>query len=78
MEIGTGGRLICMEWKKGLCGICPAGCWVEIALENGRMVDIRPDDSHSLGTICRLGQHAVEIVYSEHRLKYPLRRIGSK
>ncbi|MGD9142429.1 MAG: IscS subfamily cysteine desulfurase [Dehalococcoidia bacterium] len=67
-----------MEWKKGLCGICPAGCWVEIALENGRMVDIRPDESHSLGTICRLGRHAVEIVYSEHRLKYPMRRVGPK
>ena len=51
-----------MEWKKGLCGICPAGCWVEIAVSKGKMVDIRPDDSHSLGTICRLGQHAVEIV----------------
>ena len=67
-----------MEWKKGLCGICPAGCWVEVALENGKMVDIRPDDSHSLGTICRLGQHAVEIVYSEDRLKYPMRRVGPK
>ena len=78
MELGTGGKGIRMEWKKGLCGICPAGCWVEIALESGRMVDIRPDDSHSLGTICRLGQHSVEIVYSEHRLKYPRRRIGPK
>ena len=67
-----------MEWKKGLCGICPAGCWVEVAIENGGMVDIRPDESHSLGTICRLGQHAVDIVYSEHRLKYPMRRMGPK
>jgi anaerobic selenocysteine-containing dehydrogenase len=67
-----------MEWKKGLCGVCPAGCWVELALENGKMVDIQPDDSHSLGTICRLGQHAVDIVYSQDRLKYPMRRIGPK
>jgi cysteine desulfurase NifS len=67
-----------MEWKRGLCGICPAGCWVEVALESGKMVDIRPDNSHSLGTICSLGQHAVEIVYNEYRLKHPMRRIGSK
>ena len=67
-----------MEWKKGICGICPAGCWVEIAIDKGRMVNIRPDASHSLGTICRLGEHAVEIVYSEHRLKYPMRRVGPK
>jgi cysteine desulfurase NifS len=66
------------EWRKGLCGICPAGCWVEVALSNGRLVDIRADTSHSLGTICRLGEHAPHIVYSEDRLKYPLRRTGPK
>jgi len=66
------------EWKKGLCGICPAGCWVEVCLNNGKLVDIRPDTSHTLGMICRLGQHAPEIVYSERRLKYPMKRVGPK
>lgn len=65
-------------WRKGLCGICPAGCWVEVGLRNGRLVDIRPDTSHSLGTICRLGEHAPQIVYSEDRLKYPIQRVGPK
>jgi len=65
-------------WRKGLCGICPAGCWVEVALSNGKLIDIRPDTSHSLGTICRLGEHAPQIVYSDDRLKYPLRRVGPK
>jgi len=67
-----------MEWKKGLCGVCPAGCWVEVAVSDGKMVDIREDTGHSLGTICRLGEHAPEIVYSEHRLKYPMKRSGPK
>ncbi len=67
-----------LEWKKGICGICPAGCWVEVGLEEGRLVDIKPDDSHPLGMICRRGQHAPEIVYSEHRLRYPMRRKGPK
>ncbi len=67
-----------LEWKKGLCGICPAGCWIEVGLENGKLVDIRPDTSHTLGMICRRGQHAMEIVYSEHRLKYPMKRVGPK
>ncbi len=66
------------EWRKSLCGICPAGCWVEVALEDGRIVDIRPDKSHSLGTICKLGEHAPQIVYSKDRLRYPLRRKGPK
>ena len=67
-----------LEWRKAICGICPAGCWVEVALENGKLVDIRADISHTLGVICRRGQHAPEIVYSEHRLKYPMRRVGAR
>jgi len=67
-----------LEWRKGLCGICPAGCWVEVGLENNKVVDIRVDSSHTLGMMCRRGKHAPEIVHSKYRLKYPLRRVGSK
>jgi hypothetical protein len=66
------------EWKSGICGICPAGCWVEIDTDEDRLVDIRPDTTHPLGMICRRGQHAPEIVHSEHRLRYPMRRVGPK
>ncbi|MFQ5650140.1 MAG: aminotransferase class V-fold PLP-dependent enzyme [bacterium] len=65
-------------WQKGICGICPAGCWVEVEKKNGQIVDIRPDDSHALGMICRRGEHTPEIVTSEHRLRYPLKRVGPK
>jgi len=51
---------------------------VEVGLEDGRLVDIRADESHTLGNICQRGQHAPEIVYSEHRLRYPLKRRGPK
>ena len=67
-----------LKWKKGICGICPAGCWVEVCMDNGKMIDIRPDKNHSLGMICRRGEHAPEIIYSENRLKYPMKRVGSK
>jgi cysteine desulfurase NifS len=67
-----------LEWKKGLCGICPAGCWVEVGLQDGILADIRQDPDNTLGMICRRGQHAPDIVYSEHRLKYPMRRVGPK
>ncbi len=66
------------EWRRAICGICPAGCWIEARLDDGRLVDIRKDDGHPLGMICRRGKHAPEIVYSEHRLKHPLRRVGAK
>ena len=67
-----------MEWKRGLCGICPAGCWVEVALKNGKLVDIKQAINHGLGIICRRGRHAPQIVYSKHRIKHPMKRVGSK
>jgi cysteine desulfurase NifS len=67
-----------LEWNKGVCGICPAGCWVEVGLRDGKLEDIRADTGHPLGMICRRGRHAPEIVYSEHRLRRPLRRVGPK
>lgn len=67
-----------VEWKKGICGICPAGCWIEAGMQDGKIVDIRADKSHQLGRICRRGEHAPEIIYSEQRLKYPLKRVGPK
>ncbi|VAW73506.1 Cysteine desulfurase [hydrothermal vent metagenome] len=42
------------------------------------MVDIRADKTHQLGMICRRGRCAPEIVYSEHRLQYPMKRVGPK
>ena len=67
-----------LEWRQGLCGICPAGCWVEAGLRNDKLVDIRQDTSHTLGMICQRGLHAPEIIYSEHRLRYPMKRTGPK
>jgi len=67
-----------LDWRKGLCGICPAGCWVEAGFDKDKLVDIRPDSSHSLGMICRRGKHAPEIVYSKDRIEHPMKRVGAK
>ena len=64
--------------KDGLCGICPAGCWVRVHLENGMMKKVEPRPDHPLGTICRIGRHSPDIVHDPNRLKYPLRRKGAK
>jgi len=66
------------EKRKAICGICPAGCWVELTLEEGRITGISSDAGHPLGMICRRGAHAPEIVHSEHRISYPMRRTGPK
>lgn len=64
--------------KRGICGICPAGCWVKVGIRDGKLETIAPDDGHPLGMICRRGQHAPEIIYSPHRLAYPQKRVGPK
>ncbi|UCH93651.1 MAG: IscS subfamily cysteine desulfurase [Candidatus Aminicenantes bacterium] len=65
--------------KQGLCGICPAGCWIEAEYDKkGRIIGVKPDESSQLGTICKIGEHSSEIIYSQHRLKYPLKRKGPK
>jgi cysteine desulfurase NifS len=65
--------------RRGICGICPAGCWVKVRYDDdGRLAGVRADDSSDPGMICKLGEHSPEIVYSEHRLQYPLKRVGPK
>jgi anaerobic selenocysteine-containing dehydrogenase len=64
--------------EKGICGICPANCGVEIGLEDDRIVAIHPWKEHIEGIPCIRGRHSPEIVYSTDRIKKPLKRNGSK
>lgn len=65
--------------KRAICGICPSGCWIVAEFDNlGRISRLRPDDGSPMGILCRLGEHAPEIVYSENRLLNPLKRKGPK
>ncbi|MGD8868405.1 MAG: IscS subfamily cysteine desulfurase [Gemmatimonadales bacterium] len=66
-----------IEERDGVCGICPAGCWVTVTLEDGRITGARPQD-HPLGMICTNGAHSAEIVHDPDRLPHPMRRIGPK
>ncbi|MFC1999434.1 IscS subfamily cysteine desulfurase [Chloroflexota bacterium] len=65
--------------RRAICGICSAGCWVLITYDDeGKIGTVEPDDSSPLGKLCRLGELSREIVYSENRLLYPMRRVGPK
>jgi anaerobic selenocysteine-containing dehydrogenase len=64
--------------KKGLCGICPSGCGIEITMEGERLHRIKPMKGHPLGIVCTRGIHSEEIVYSPDRLKFPMKRIGDR
>ncbi len=64
--------------KKGLCGICPSGCGVEITMEGEHLHQIKPMEGHPLGIVCTRGVHAEEIIYSPDRIKFPMKRIGDR
>ena len=66
------------ETRDGLCGICPAGCFITATLAAGRLVAVEPQQGHPLGMLCRIGSHSPEIVHDPDRLLYPLRRTGAK
>jgi anaerobic selenocysteine-containing dehydrogenase len=64
--------------RKGLCGICPSGCGVEIVMKGGRLHQIKPMEGHPLGIVCTRGVHAEEVIYSPDRLQSPMKRVGPR
>ena len=62
----------------GICGVCAAGCGVEVVLEQGRIKRLRPRKGHPRGIVCTRGTRAPEIVYSPDRLLYPQLRTGER
>jgi anaerobic selenocysteine-containing dehydrogenase len=62
----------------GMCGICPAGCGVNIHLVDGQIERLTPLKHHPQGVVCPRGMRAKEIVYSKDRLLYPQRRVGAR
>ena len=66
------------ETATGICGICPGGCGVNIELVDGKVEKVFPIKGHPIGVVCVRGVHAREIIYSNDRLKHPLRRVGKR
>lgn len=64
--------------RDGICGICPAGCFVTAKLEDGKLKQVQPRRDHPLGMICTNGLHSPEIVHDPKRLRTPLKRVGPK
>jgi cysteine desulfurase NifS len=62
----------------GLCGICPAGCWIRAHLDGGRLVGVEPRPDSPMGAICHIGTRSPDIVHDPNRLRHPLRRVGPR
>src|SRR3546814_17263098 len=58
----------------GFCTLCRSRCGSINVVENGRLVEVRPNPAHPTGgALCPQGRAAPEIVHSSERLFYPLR-----
>lgn len=68
--------------KHGICGLCfhSPGCGVVVHFdEAGKLDRLEPDPDAPMGKIlCPIADSAKEIVYSEKRIKHPLKRVGPK
>lgn len=71
-----------MSKKYGICGLCfhSPGCGVVVHFdEQGKIDRLEPDPDAPVGSIlCPIADSAKEVIYSERRLKHPLKRVGPK
>jgi anaerobic selenocysteine-containing dehydrogenase len=67
-----------MNMVAGLCGVCDAGCGVEVLFRQGQLERLRPRQDHPRGIVCTRGTRAAEVVHSPDRLLYPQRRVGAR
>jgi anaerobic selenocysteine-containing dehydrogenase len=61
-----------------VCGICPAGCGVDVHLRDGKIERLSPLKNHALGEVCPRGARAAAVVHSPERILYPQRRTGAR
>ena len=67
--------------RKTVCPLdCPDSCAMIATIEDGRVVGLAGDKEHpyTQGVICRKMKRYHERVYSEQRIRYPMKRTGKK
>lgn len=66
------------DWRKTGCVLCAQNCGLEILMESGRMVKVRPDKDNprSKGYACRKGMKILNYQYPIGRLTTPLKQVG--
>ena len=60
------------------CRVCEPACGLVASVEEGRLVQLRPDRDHSItqGYACHKGLAGFDIHHDPDRLNHPLRRAG--
>jgi anaerobic selenocysteine-containing dehydrogenase len=66
------------QWHPTGCVLCAQNCGLEVLVEEGRMVKVRPDKKNprSAGYVCRKGLNVMRHQHHAERLTHPLKRAG--
>ena len=71
-----------IEVKKSICTICDptTQCGLDLYVKDGKIIKLEGSKEHpySLGTLCSKGAANRQYIYSEDRLKTPLKRTGPR
>ena len=71
-----------IEVRKSICTICDpmTQCCLDLFVKNGEIIRVEgsKEAPHSHGTLCAKGAATRQYVYSEERVKTPLRRVGER
>jgi anaerobic selenocysteine-containing dehydrogenase len=64
---------------RSCCQFCQVRCTTLVQVKDGRAVNVygNPDNYWTEGGLCPKGQSVVELTYSPHRLRFPLKREGN-
>lgn len=65
---------------KTACQLCSGCCGMNVYVEDGRIVKVEgmPEHPANYGRLCPKGAAATDLVYSPHRLHYPMKREGGE
>lgn len=68
------------EWKKTSCILCSQNCGLEVITEGSKIIKVRADreNPRSQGYLCRKGANIVYFQNNPERVKFPLKRVGSR
>ena len=69
--------VISNEAVQTICGFCHAYCGMTVYIKDGEIDRVRGNPDHPInnGRLCPKGGNAKEVVYSPHRIHYPLNKI---
>ncbi len=62
------------------CTLCYHSCGIQVKVENGKAIAVTGMEQHPLthGQLCPRGEAMLDNIYSSERVKYPMKRTGSR